>query len=375
MPSIDRKSFYSEKGFYFAFLADFFSHIVPFKKFFFQKPTPKHRWKKGLLFGANHIGDILYRSASFPSLPVLFPDCKWHILAPSPASQVLENNPFIHKVHQMEIPRKGSAEFSILIDEEFDVAMCYDTNNLFKGFKLMLDLGIPNRVGISNKGLSGWINHPVTLKMPQPFPAYFKDMLEQVGGKKISSDLCPEVYPNPKNQAAANALFSKLGLKAEHPIVGCFVTSRQKRGVWPSVNICNCILELERVMPNIQCVVFGSAAEAGMLFDLKKNFSLRAKISAGDLDLLALCSFLRLVDLVVTTDSGPRHLANAVGTRSFFYRNVSFNPIEAGTYLKTEFDLAPNNFQTLSASETQSFFDKTKSDLLITKILEALEKN
>ncbi len=44
---------------------------------------------------------------------------------------------------------------------------------------------------------------------------------------------------------------------------------------------------------------------------------------------------------MLTTDSGPRHIANAAGVPVFFFRNLRSDPVETGAYLDTETDFCP----------------------------------
>jgi ADP-heptose:LPS heptosyltransferase len=70
-----------------------------------------------------------------------------------------------------------------------------------------------------------------------------------------------------------------------------------------------------------------------------REFGLEADIVAGSLGIRALCCFLRRCSVVLTSDSGPRHIANAAGVPVVFVRNVWFNAVEAGVYVETETDL------------------------------------
>ena len=79
-----------------ALLSEFLSPALRvFARLLVPSATSPYTWRKGLLIGSNHIGDILYRSSSLPELAKAFPNCQWHIVAPPPADQLLENNPNI----------------------------------------------------------------------------------------------------------------------------------------------------------------------------------------------------------------------------------------------------------------------------------------
>jgi len=305
-------------------------------------PTSPERWRKGLLIGANHIGDILYRTSSLRQLAKGFPQCTWDILAPEPASQVLEGNPAIRKIHRMEIPTYGSENFKILKREQYDVAICYDSGSYTKPLLTSVLLGIPNRVGYIHKGCSGLVTHPISINYPQPFPAYFRDLVAQLTRQEANWDLRPIVSLTEQDSRKAEALWSELKLADDLPVLACFVTTRQPTGVWPLGKFRE-TLELLHGSSNTQIVLCGASQDAEKLKSLQASLSFPVRINAGLLGLRALIAFLVKCHVVLSTDSGPRHLANAAGVPVVFVRNPWFSRKEAGVYCpESEYDMAPN---------------------------------
>lgn len=92
-------------------------------------PSAPESWRKGLLLGAGHIGDVLYRTGSLPDLARAFPQCRWFFAAPWPAREVLGGNPFLAGVVPLrdELSRLPWRELVDLIRaEEPDVVIGYD---------------------------------------------------------------------------------------------------------------------------------------------------------------------------------------------------------------------------------------------------------
>jgi heptosyltransferase-2 len=304
--------------------------------------TPKATWRKGLLIGANHIGDILYRTSSLMQLAKGLPGCTWDILAPDPAAQVLEGNPAIRKIHQMEIPSFESEGFMKLKQVQYDVAICYDTGMYTRPLLTATVLGIPNRVGYVHKGFSGLVTHPVAIKYPQSYPAYFRDLVAQLTLQETNWDLRPKVTLTDQDHRKAEALWSDLKLADDRPVLACFVTTRQPTGVWPLEKFRE-TLELLHGSSTAQIVLCGAAQDAEKLKLLQSSLSLPVSINAGRLELRALIAFLTKCHVVLSTDSGPRHLANAAGVPVVFVRNPWFSSKEAGIYCPdSEYDMAPD---------------------------------
>jgi ADP-heptose:LPS heptosyltransferase len=294
-----------------------------------------------LLIGANHIGDILYRTSSLLHLAEGFPNCTWDIVAPEPAAQVLEGNPAIRKIHRMEIPACGSEDFITLEREKYDVAICYDSGSYSRPLLTATLMGIPNRVGYIHKGWSGLVTHPVSINYPQPFPAYFRNLVADLTRQETNWDLRPKVTLTERDHWKAEALWSELRLAYDRPVLACFVTTRQPTGVWPLEKFRE-TLQLLHGSSHVQIVLCGAPQDTEKLKLLQSSLSFPVSINAGQLELRALVAFLAKCRVVLSTDSGPRHLANAAGVPVVYIRNLRSSKIETGSYLESEYDMAPD---------------------------------
>mgnify|MGYP000561858254 CR=1 FL=1 len=306
------------------------------------KRSAPESWKKGLLIGANHIGDILYRTASLTQLAKGLPGCTWDILATEPSAQVLERNPAIRKIHRMEIPSCGSADFQMLKRENYDVAICYDSGAYTRPLLTTTLLGIPNRVGYVHKGLSGLVTHPISINYPQPFPAYFRDVVAQLTDQEPNWSLRPKVILTEEDLQEAAFLWSALKLPHERPVLACFVTTRQPSGSWPMEKFQE-TLELVHMSSPVSILLCGAPGDEARLRELQQSLSFPTEINAGRIGLRSLVALLAKCRVVLSSDSGPRHLANAAGTPVVFARNPWFSRKEAGVYCPdSECDMAPS---------------------------------
>ncbi len=292
-------------------------------------PTRPASWRRGILLGADHIGDVLYNTASLPVLGTAFPECEWHYVATPPASEILAHNPFLK-----------SCVASPEMLGPLDVAICYNSGGYWRELIRAAKGGIPNRVGYDHKGFSALVTCPIQINYPQPYPAYFRDLVAQLTGTRPTWTLRPSVFPNREDEECARTLWQELALDPARPVLACFVTSRQTAGVWPPEKFSVAIQKIEKER-DIQTILLGAPEDLPVLEELKRTFNLNARVVAGRLPLLSLVCFLQKCAAVFCTDSGPRHLGNAAGVRVVYVRNISFSKAEAGRYCETEFDLAP----------------------------------
>jgi len=315
-------------------------------------PTPPSHWRRGLLLGPNHIGDVLYLTPSLARLKEALPACQWDICVAPPAGEVLEHNPHLNEI--ISVPHDRTLQGiwrrlrPHLRGRHYDVVLTYE-HSAWKDLLLALSLRIPNRVAYAYKGFSSWITLP--LQAPDPYPqtcaGFVRDLVGQVAarvsspGEAAAPDwpLTPQVWPGEEDEAEAAALWRELAIPDGQRVLLCFATSRQGSGVWPSWHILATLRELLKLQ---DCTVIwaGAAADLKLLEKLQAGLDRPSHQIAGRLRLRALACFMRRCRAVISTDSGPRHIANAAGVPVFFFRNFWFPRAVAGSYCPNECDLA-----------------------------------
>jgi heptosyltransferase-2 len=334
-----------------------------------------HEWKRGLILGHNHIGDVLYRTCSLPTLRAALPGCEWDYLAGPVSGQVLEGNPAIRRVLPYQI---GEDSWSItrvhlgqLRHSKYDVVLCSNFLRYYPDALLALAMRIPNRVGFTFKGFSGLINHPVETPFPSSYPAYFQNMVSSVTGIPPAWPLVPNIFPSSQDQKEASAMWKVLALDSGKPVLACSITTRQP-GAWPRSHFLRAIEMVRQRIP-AEIVLFGAASEADILRAAAAECRTPVKLLPGVLNLRALAAFIGKCTAALVMDSGPRHIANAVGTPVVFGRNLIFSRVEAGAYCKNEIDAGPPN-ELVPPETVRTLIDAHDPALTAVPLFEALSR-
>lgn len=320
---------------------------------------PPHTWRKGLLMGASHIGDILYRTCGLGPLADAFPECEWHILAPGAAGEVIRHHPGVRKVHPFEV---ATARLDVLAAERYDVAICYDVGTYIAPLRLAVRLGIPNRVAYAHKGFSAWVTHPVSIRWPQPFPAYFRDLVTELTQPSEAISLRPAVPLSAEDESTGTAAAQALGFAPDQPWLACFPLSRQPNTADASAKVFEIVSAFERLHPEVGTALLGAPDEMEALASTKAALGLRAHIVSPALPVRSLVAFLSHARAVLCADSGPRHLANAAHCPVSFVRNLASNAIETGVYLDSETDLSPPDFGGLAPEARRPVLESIDAD-------------
>lgn len=343
-PKFTRQDFRKSRNFYIAEASEMAAPALRLiGRLAASAPTARQQWRKGLIISHAHIGDVLYRTPSLVPLAAALPNCEWHFLTSEEAAPVLADNPAIAKVLPYVRGETSwsltDGAFSKLRRESFDIALCSNSLGHYPDFILAVALGIPNRVGYSNRGASGFLTHPVAIESRAPFPSYFRAMVAQICGIEPDWPLTPRLWLSDAARAAADRFLASVPT-GPPMLVACCPFSRQTIGQWPEDIFVDAINALS-TLTQIQVLLCGSAAERAGLERCARALHAPATVLAGGLDLRAFAALLGRCQVVLAQDSAPRHLANAANVPVVFLRNLAVVPEESGVYCENEFDAAP----------------------------------
>lgn len=334
--------------------------------------TDPASWRRGLILGHSHVGDVLYRTCSLEQLKAGLPNCSWDYLTSRPSEPILRDNPALTAVLPFTVGDDSShvtrESFEQLRRARYDVVLCTNTVRHLPDFVRALLLGIPNRVGFGDKGYSGLLTLPVATEYPQPLAGYFRTLVGAVLGKAPDWPLRPRVFPSATDRERADACRRRLHLDPSLPTIACTATTRQLVGAWPTSFFGDVLARLTRERA-ANIVLFGAASDAATLRDIGQALPVPVHVVAGELAWLEFAEVLRQCDALLTMDSGPRHLANAVGTPVAFARNLAFARVEAGAYCANEIDLAPAEAEGMTDREIQ---DLVRSTSVVERAAEVL---
>jgi ADP-heptose:LPS heptosyltransferase len=227
-------------------------------------------------------------------------------------------------------------------------------------------------VAFTHKGLSGIVTHPVDIVYPSPFPAYVRQMVAEITDLAPDWPLRPLVYPDERDEREADEVWRALAPASTESVIACFLASRQPLGVWPPERFAKVLRETVARRP-ARIVLFGGPADAALLDRMSAIIGEQRATRVVGVGLLALVRILARCALVVSTDSGPRHLANAAGVPVVFVRNLNASRIETGSYCNTEYDMAGSE-EWVSRERQGTAFESVRAEAMIERILGLLAR-
>jgi len=97
-----------------------------------------------------------------------------------------------------------------------------------------------------------------------------------------------------------------------------------------------------KLRADVSIVLIGSKEDDDQARRLASEANLSCYFMMGVMNVREVVAFLELAKVAFCLDSGPRHMANAAKIPVVFCRNMEFLKAEAGVYLESETDIAPD---------------------------------
>ncbi len=261
-----------------------------------------------------HIGDVVNSTAALHCLRRRFARAYLCVEVGERAAEVLQNFPgideiWIRRTHQglwgklqcIYRLRKGRFDLAVILDDSADMVLH------------AWMAGIPVRVGVRRKrkfeGLyTAFVPHDPSRHETLE---HFRDLVQMLGGDV--SDYRPRLYPSAEDRQAAERELYQAGWDGSTPLVGLNPgASREHRQWFPErfAQVCDALSE-----QGMQCVVLGGPGDRGLVEQMLAHCHSHPLVLTGRLTILQLAALMPRLSLLITADSGPMHIAAAMGTR------------------------------------------------------------
>lgn len=283
--------------------------------------------KRILIVRTDRIGDVILTTPAVKALRRAYPRAFISILVSPLTQDLVKGNPDVDEVMVDDRTgrHRGPAGYGRLVSmirsRHFDLAVNFHTK---KRTNLLCFLaGIPTRVGYRDKKFGFLLTRPVTDTRPQGVrheARYCLDVLNAVGIEEERMEIFVPLQREAEDWAEAlvaeHHLDSARTLLAIHPGASC-PTKR-----WPARRFVEVIEALRRKGP-CSVILVGAEDNRSIAREVLVGLSHPAVDLTGKTTVAQLASLFKRCHLVVSNDSGPVHIAAAVGTPvvSIFTRN------------------------------------------------------
>lgn len=281
-------------------------------------PPPLGSIEKILVRGVNWIGDTILTLPSIEALRNLLPRAHITLLVKDHLSSLFRNAPWVDEV--LACPRASAGMRSL--EEEIHLV-----RNLRRGgYNCALVFprsprsaltpylaGIRYRIGYAAHGRGLLLTHRIreTQALRTSHQADYYYELVKFMGVSAGRPL-PRLCIGSEEDALAQSFYDATGIASQHRVIALNPGSTYGPAkCWPPGRY----IELARRLlasPRNRLLLVGGSDNAGLVEYIYLSLNRRALKAVGK-DLMLLAAILKRCDLMITNDTGPMHMASAVG--------------------------------------------------------------
>jgi lipopolysaccharide heptosyltransferase II len=302
-----------------------------------RRSVPDGAPRRVLLFRLERIGDLLMTLGALREVRRRLPEAEIHLAAGSWNRELARLVPDLHHVHTLDVPwlaREGTSSGPREIVErirdwrrkDFDLAMNFEPD--IRSNALLAASGARRRVGYDARGGGAFLTdahrYDTTRHVAANALALVQGTLPPDGFAPVSRSR-PAAPGNPQPPAAGHAILRipdtarraalrLLPKAAAEPLIGLNPGAGRAVKEWPGARFAKTAALLAR-RHGATIVLLGSAAERAKLTAVEHAIPPHVRVInlAGRAPLVELAAILERLSILISGDTGPMHLAAAVG--------------------------------------------------------------
>ena len=269
-----------------------------------------------LVIKLRYLGDVLLSTPVLTALRTAFPEARLSMLVNSGTEAILTENPHLDEVLIVERSRSPLRQFrfaSALRRRRFDLVV--DLTDGDRAAILSRVTGAAVRVGF-NRG-DRWrgrlYTHLVPVRRQEPISMVRQHLmaLETVG---IPADpSLPLLRIRASDESAAAAALASIGIMPDERFVAVHPGARWWFKGWPADRFAGLIDYVQGKL-GLKAALLGGSQEQEIATSILEHVETGRRSLVGRLTLLELAALLRRAAVFVGNDSGPMHIAAAMGT-------------------------------------------------------------
>jgi len=301
-----------------------------------QSPSYKDYFKRILIVRTDRIGDVLLSTPVIKALRLAYPNAYIAMIVSPYAKDIVDGNPYLDEIiiYDKAGAHKSwqrSINFALnLKKKRFDLAIILHPTN--RAHLVTFFAGIPRRIGYDRKLgflLTDRIKHTKQLGKKHELE-YSLDLVRYLGIQPQDKNLFMPIKP--ESEKWIDELFKQEGLSGADKLLAIHPGASCPSKIWPNERFAEVA---DRLVEKYGFKVFIVAGPKDIVIaqNVTRHMRNAAINLAGKTSIGQLASLLKRCQLFISNDSGPVHIASAVGAAviSIFGRNQKgLSPIRWG---------------------------------------------
>lgn len=291
--------------------------------------------KRILIFNVNWLGDVLFSTAAIRNIRSNFPASYIACIVPSRCYQILKDNPHLDEIIIFDEKDRHKGLMSKLDFVRFLRSKSFDTvfllHRSFSRALICRLARIPERIGHYTKKRAFLLTKKI---MPPPKDTlhridYYLSIIEKAGLRV--EDRYTEFFFRHEDEQAVDEFLKKNSITSANFLVGMnpagnWLPKRWMPEYWAKLAD-KLIVEL-----GAKVIITGSSADSLLVKKIQNLMQEEPIVSCGLFNLKRLGALCKRLDVFISADTGPLHIANAVGTKKIIALFGPTDPNITGPY-------------------------------------------
>ncbi|QTL96819.1 lipopolysaccharide heptosyltransferase [Iocasia frigidifontis] len=271
--------------------------------------------KSVIIIDLLYLGDLMFATPFIKNLRMNLPDKRIDMIVNSNFYDLIKTNPDLDNVYAYNKKwglRQGISFARKLSQNNYDLGL-----NIHGNWRTAILLKLVNPVyslGYGGKGRGIFLDQEIKRSEGMHMTEAYLAFLEEIGFKSLTDNI-PQLSVSPEASQGIKAF-----LEGEGVIPGDRLVALNTGGTWPTKRwpIAR-FAELADALVNnydVRPVLTGGKSDLGRVDEIVSLMASEPIVAAGRTSLEELAALMECCELVISNDSGPVHVADAVGTAS-----------------------------------------------------------
>ncbi|HMB96286.1 MAG TPA: glycosyltransferase family 9 protein, partial [Tepidisphaeraceae bacterium] len=268
-----------------------------------------------LLIRIDGIGDLAMSSASFSALRKRYPDSEIDLLTSDSAKaigELMKSSGWIDHVYTLRLYQRTFGQYRAMARQlrarKYDVGI--DLRGDLRNILLIWLAGAPIRLGLTGSGLAYLLTQAIELPVPHHQSEEPAALVGRLGVEHV--ERWARLSLRAEDIAAADRWLTEQGVQSHRPLCAMHLGAFQPSKIWPLDRFIATAQRLQNET-NAQIVIIGGKTDVELSQEFATRFAQPIFMAAGAMPLTVTAALLARCALLIGNDSGPAHVAAAVG--------------------------------------------------------------
>lgn len=274
--------------------------------------------KRILIFNVNWLGDVLFSTATIRNIRRNFPGSFIACIIPSRCYPVLKGNPHLDEIIIFDEQDRHSGILGKLRFVKFLKSKRFDTvfllHRSFRRALICRLAGIQERIGHYTKKRGFLLTKSIRAAVKDTIHRidYYLDIIEKAGLRV--EDRFTEFFVSEEDLGFVEAFLKKKEIKKDEFLVGINPGGNWAPKRWPTSYWAMLADQLISEF-GVKVIITGSHKDLKDALAIKELMKASPVIASGVFNLKQLGALTKKINLFITADTGPLHIANSCGAR------------------------------------------------------------